>query len=63
MLHRLTLILIIAATVTAERYTKLKETKVRILYCTDSQMLETVEKKLANLPLINIEINITKKNC
>lgn len=30
---------------------------MRILYCTESQMLETVEKKLANLPLINIEIN------
>ena len=29
---------------------------MRILYCTESQMLETVEKKLANLPLINIEI-------
>ena len=30
---------------------------MRILYCTESQILETVEKKLSNLPLINIEIN------
>ncbi|GAB6109950.1 retropepsin-like aspartic protease [Fusibacter bizertensis] len=30
---------------------------MKILYCTETQPLEPVEKKLANLPLINVEIN------
>lgn len=30
---------------------------MKILYCTDTQTLEPVEKNLANLPLINVEIN------
>ncbi|MCD4714171.1 MAG: retroviral-like aspartic protease family protein [Clostridiales bacterium] len=33
---------------------------MKVLYCTEPQMLETVEKKFANLPLINVEINGNK---